>query len=135
MEDDIEPLDYDFDQIDDSLEDLKAVVDHARADLTEIGPPGHFAPPETVSAEPDMSWWDKATDFMFDKFLPEVGEMLEQKWHEGANEVVKSLWGASDGFVLYGHQTLEPTEMPSYEDALREAAQREPPEQDLKMGM
>jgi hypothetical protein len=135
VEDDIEPLDYDFGAMDDSLQDLKAVVDHAREDLAEIGPPGNFALPETVSAEPDTSWWDKATDFVFDKFLPEVGEMIEQRFHEGQNEVAKALFGQSDGFVLYGHQSLEPVEPQSYEDALREAAQREPPEQDLKMGM
>ena len=139
MEDDIdiEPLKLDFDTIDDGIDDLKAVVDHAHADLAEIGPLGHFAPPETTDVDP-RGLWDKAVDFMFDKFLPEVGDMLDHKIAQGAAELGQALNHDSTAYTPYGYgqQALEiEGPLQSYTDALHQSAEPESPDQDLKMGM
>jgi arginine utilization protein RocB len=72
----------------------------------------------------------------WDRFKKEVGQMLDQKVAQGAAEVSQALNSQADAYVPYGaaQRPLE-VEGPavSYQEMLREASQREAPEQDLGM--
>lgn len=123
MEDEL--LDRDFD----------AIFGHARDDLAGIGPPGQFAPAETLGPEP--SFWDRAANFFIDKLVPEVWDAVEHEVSLGASELAKALLGHSDGFVLYGPsldpiQTYDIPEPPqqSFDDQMAQASQVWGPEQD-----
>jgi hypothetical protein len=62
----------------------------------------------------------------------EVGEMFEQKLVQGAAELGKAINSQADAYVPYGDgQKMPEVDSPatSYTDALREASQREVPEQ------
>jgi hypothetical protein len=109
-----------------------AALNHARADLGAVEQPLNV----WVTAEPpEPGFLDKAADYLMDKVVPEVGDMLAQKWNEGANEIAKALFGQSDGFVLYGHQMLEPTQQPemSFDAMMYEASLRPMPEQENQL--
>ncbi len=112
-------------------DEFLAMLNHAREDLGAVEQPLAA----WVTAEPQQaSGWDAAKDWFIDKFVPEVGDMLAQKWQEGANEIAKALYGQADGFVLYGHQTLQPTESVTEFDAmLYEASLRPVAEQQHEM--
>ena len=68
----------------------------------------------------------------WERFKAEVGQMLDQKISQGAAELGQALNSSADGYVPYGmgQKPLE-VEGPatSYQDALREAASREAPDQ------
>lgn len=113
-------------------DEFLAMLDHAREDLGAVEQPLNA----WVTAEPqEQSLWDKAADYFIDKMVPEVGDMLAQKWNEGANEIAKALYGQADGFVLYGHQTLQPEApmQPDFDAMLYEASLRQVPEQGMEM--
>jgi len=69
---------------------------------------------------------------MASRFWDEVGQMFDQKMAQGAAELGQALNSQADGYVPYGagQKPLE-VEGPvtSYQDMLREASQREVPEQ------
>ncbi|SRR5581483_6518769 len=113
-------------------DEFLAMLNHAREDLGAVEQPLAA----WVTAEPqEQSLWDKAADYFIDKIVPEVGDTLAQKWNEGANEIAKALYGQSDGFVLYGHQTIKPMEMPEtdFDGMLYEASLRAMPEQENQL--
>lgn len=79
--------------------------------------------------------WDHFKERM--AALPsEVGDMIEHKTAQGAAELSQALNSQSNAYVPYGtgQQPLE-VEGPatSYQDMLREASQREIPEQQQQM--
>ena len=127
-------MDEDFDAIERDADDILDVVDHAREDLSAIGPPGQFAPAETLGPEPGFI--EQAQDFFIDKLVPEVGDMLGRQWDMGASEFAKFLYGQADGFVLYGPalEPIEPIEIESpeesFDDILREASKRSAPDRE-----
>jgi hypothetical protein len=113
-------------------DEFLAMLNHAREDLGAVEQPLAA----WVTAEPPQpSMWEQAADYFIDKMVPEVGDMLAQKWQEGANEIAKALYGQADGFVLYGHSTMKATEMPEsdFDGMLYEASLRAMPEQEQQM--
>ena len=127
-------MDEEFEEIEIETgnDEFLAMLNHARDDLGAADQPLAA----WVTAEPqEPTLWESAKDWFIDEFVPEVGDMLAQKWNEGANEIVKSLWGQSDGFVLYGHQTLKPVEpvQADFDGMLYESSLRQMPEQEQQM--
>lgn len=116
-------------------DDLKLVVDHAREDLKAIGPPGRFAPPETT-LEDKRSWLGKVMDYVMDRMLPEIGDMVMQKTAQGAAEISHALNSQSNAYTPYGYgqQPLE-VEGPqqSFTDMVREASERQAPHREMEM--
>jgi hypothetical protein len=111
--------------IDEDFDDLLAVANHAMGDLDMA----HSL--EAARAEPSL--WDQAADYFIDKIVPEVGDMMAQKWNEGANEIAKALYGQADGFVLYGHSTMKAVEQPDFDAMLYESSLRAMPEQENQL--
>jgi hypothetical protein len=72
-------------------------------------------------------------DHFIDRVVPEVGQMLDQKIAQGAAELAQALNSQSNAYVPYGtgQKPLE-VEGPatSYQDMLREAAERQGQDQD-----
>ncbi len=108
-------------------DDLRAILQHAQQDLSVI-------PIEAVA--PDRGIVERLMDGFIDRFVPEVGEMLEQKMAQGAAELSMALNSESNAYTPYGY-AQQPLEvegpMQSYETMLREASQRAGPEQDQQM--
>lgn len=75
----------------------------------------------------------KLWDYTKERVLPEVGDMIDHKVAQGAAEMSQALYSQSNAYVPYGtgQQPLE-VEGPlqSYQDMLRDAAERAAPEQD-----
>jgi hypothetical protein len=107
----------------------KRVIQHAQEDLGKVGP--------EVAAQPGRpGLGDRMKDHFIDRFVPEVGDMLSHKISQGAAELAQALNSQADGYVPYGtgQKPLE-IEGPamSYQDQLRDAAQRAGQEQDRGM--
>lgn len=125
-------MEEDFDAIEMAADDILGIVEHAREDLSAIGIPGQFSPAETLGPEP--GFLERAEDFVIDKLLPEIGDMLGRQWDMGASEISKALFGQADGFVLYGPalEPIEPVEMAeqSFDDVIRDASERSAPDRE-----
>lgn len=125
-------MDEDFDAIEMAADDILGIVEHAREDLSAIGIPGQFSPAETLGPEP--GFLERTEDFLIDKFLPEVGNMLVREWNLGASEISKALFGESDAAVLYGPALvpIQPVEMAeqSFDDMIRDASERSAPDRE-----
>ena len=103
----------------------KKVIQQAQEDLRAVGP--------EVAGVPNKGSWESFKDYLIDRVVPEIGDMLMQKTAQGSAEVAQALFHQSTSFTPYGsgQQPLE-VEGPaqSYQDMLRDAAQRAVPEQD-----
>lgn len=78
----------------------------------------------------------KAWDYIKDRVVPEIGDMIDHKVAQGAAEISQALYSQSNAYVPYGtgQQPLEVEgPMQSYQDMLRDAAQRGQQEQDREI--
>ena len=86
--------------------------------------------------EEERGFLGKMWDYMKERVLPEIGDMIDHKVAQGAAELSQALNSQSNAYVPYGtgQQPLE-VEGPqqSYLDTLRDASQRGGPEQDHGM--
>src|SRR5262249_1644487 len=109
----------------------RKVIQQAQEDLRGVGP--------EVAAAPRQSWWEAAKDYFIDRVAPEVGDMLMQKMAQGSAEISHFLNQGNAAYTPYGYaqKPLQPLEVEgpeqSYQDMLREAAQRAVPEQDRQL--
>ena len=87
-------------------------------------------------AENERGLLGKVWDYIKDRVAPEVGDMVVQKTAQGAAELSQALNSQSNAYVPYGigQQPLE-VEGPatSYQDMLRDAAQRGQSEPDREL--
>lgn len=87
-------------------------------------------------AENERGWLGKAWDYLKDRVAPEIGDMVVQKIAQGSAEIGQAINSSADGYVPYGtgQQPLEVEgPMQSYQDMLRDAAQRGQQEQDREI--
>jgi hypothetical protein len=114
--------------------ETKRALEHARDDLGATNDPSRVGP-EMTSQERGLG--TKFMDYLIDRVIPEVGDMLVQKTAQGASELSMALNHEASGYTPYGYsqKPLEPLEIEgpatSYQDMLREAASREDPERSL----
>jgi hypothetical protein len=111
----------------------KNVIEHAREDIGAVDDPRKAI----VAAEPPkQSFWDKVADHIIDRMAPEIGDMLKQKFAQGAAELAQAINSQSNAYVPYGagQQSLEVQgPQQSWAEQLREASQRGGQERDQGM--
>jgi hypothetical protein len=109
------------------------VLEHARDDL---GATHNAANGWTGYEPPKQGIGGKIVDHIMDRVLPEVGDMLMQKTAQGAAELSMALNHQSTAYQPYGYaqKPLQPHEVEgpqqSYQDMLRQASERQGPEQE-----
>jgi hypothetical protein len=87
-------------------------------------------------ADEERGLGGKFLDYLKDRVMPEVGQMLDHKIAQGAAELGQAMNSSADGYVPYGvgQQPLEvegPTT--SYQDMLRDASRSAGQEQEKGM--
>jgi hypothetical protein len=103
----------------------KRVIQHAQEDLKSVGADAAGPAPRGV--------WERVKDYFIDRIAPEVGDMLMHKTAQGAAEIAAAINSQSNAFVPYGegqHSLEVEGPQKSYQDAIREAAERPGPEPD-----
>jgi hypothetical protein len=89
-------------------------------------------------AEQEKGFLGKAWDYMKERVIPEVADMVVKKTQQGAAELSQALNSQSNAYVPYGagQQALQ-VEGPqqSYADIVREASQRGGQEQSREQEM